>query len=262
MAAEVCVDRPGRNAAQKAHRLLIRFAARDVVNVDDVAAFASHVCDDDHRISSASAKLSRFICRGGNRIGEVERRDVRGDGRIRRVRRRQSDDADARAGDGDDDRLLRPRRRLSCRFLHEVRREERPLRELCVFLERAEGILIGMAGNGVGTDGTVIEFMIADSGRGIADGVVRERDRFAFEEIGLERPLIEIAGVDHDHAARIRCPQGIEVRREDCQTAVRRLIVMAVEPAVNVGGPDDHDVHRFMGSRRRARARREQQEEE
>ena len=48
-----------------------------------------------------------------------------------------------------------------------------------------------MKGNGVGTGGAEIEFMIADRGRGVSDRVVPAHDRLAFEQIRFEKGRLE-----------------------------------------------------------------------
>ena len=98
------------------------------------------------------AQLLRRADRRRDRIAEIERRHVRRHRHVRRVGRRQTDDADLHAVRLDDRVALRPRRRFAGRLLRQVRGEERELRRFRVLLQRAERILARRARDGIGTD--------------------------------------------------------------------------------------------------------------
>ena len=68
----------------------------------EVAAAAAHMSDDNHRVDVLCAQITSSVDGCGNRIGKRERGDVRSDRDIRRIRRRETDDADACGTDRDD----------------------------------------------------------------------------------------------------------------------------------------------------------------
>src|SRR5207253_7538535 len=97
------------------------------------------------------------------------------------------------------------------------------------------------------------ELVIADCRGGIAEGVVALHDRLALEDVRFERALKQIAAVDEDDAPAVRGAQRIDVTLQNGQAApvidaaVLQRVVVAGEPAVDIGRADEDDVHRTGG---------------
>ena len=189
------------------------------------------------RAASASERRGQRRNRQAPRVG----RHCRG----QRFGCEQADDADADAGDVDDDRGLDvgPGDWPAGGLVDEIRGKERKpcLGRAC--LERAPWVLVRSLRRASRSDWTEVELVITDRRRGVADDVVSRDDRRAFVEVRLERPLKEIATVEEDDAAVVRRPRRPQVRdisrkkRESAASLVRE------DSAVQVGGADDRQRH-------------------
>ena len=162
-------------------------------------------------------------------------------GRGQRLGCEQADDADADAGDVDDDRGLdvRPGDRPAGGLVDEIRSKERKpcLGRAC--LERAPRVLVRSLRRASRSDGTEVELVIAYRRRGVADDVVSRDDRRAFVEVRLERPLKEIATVEEDDAAAVRGPCRSQVRDISRKKREPAAALVREDGAVQVGCADD-----------------------
>ena len=118
------------------------------------------------------------------------------------------DNAHAHAGDVDNRRRpdVRPADRHPGGLFDDVRGEKRKPRLGRPGLQRAAGVVLRRRRRRRAADRAVVEFMVADGGGGVAERVVRGHDHLAFVQVGLERPLKQIAGIQQQHAAAVGLP--------------------------------------------------------
>ena len=130
---------------------------------------------------------------------------------------------------------------LAGRLVDDVGDEQRKLGLARARLEGTAAILAGLRGD-VGADRPVVELVVADRRRGVAERVVRANDVGAFGEVRLERALKQIAGVDEHHATAVGRARRANVRDEPAEQR------QPLERAVQIVRADDRDHVRVTGA--------------
>ena len=139
-----------------------------------------------------------------------------------------------------------PGHRFAGLAIHDIRRQKGKVGLGGARLESAARIVAGNHGPRRGPDGAEIEFVIADGGRAVAQGIVVAHHRGTLGHVGLQRAQEHVARVEEHHrasAARSRLAQILHVA---CQPGQSLDVSVQIARA--------HHREDYLGRRRRVRA--------
>ena len=225
-----------------------RQVARIVEAVTPATGVGRH--DDDRRAGRPQgAGLRRD---GGHERRNVQPHGIRRDGGRQGARGHHTDDTDLDACglDQHGGPHVPPRDGPSRRLIDQVGRQVREPRFSRPLLQRPAWVIGRPARRRGRTDGPEIELMIADGGRGVAEGVVRRHDIRAFGQVRLEGALEGVARVDQQHRATIpgaRSTQVVHVPAEGHQSTAA---IAGHHATVDVIGADDRQRDGTLSPRR------------
>ena len=234
------VDEPPGQRAHHVEHLGGTLARGEVGRVGELRADPPGVRGDDHDTRAPGAQrrgLRRNRCRQRRHREPV---NVGRQGHRQCAGSHHPDDAhrDPRGVDHHRRPNVRPRHGSPGGFVDEVGGQERKPRLCGPGLEGAAQV--GVAGGAVPrVDGAVLEVVVADGRRGVAERVVGVDDQRALRQVGFDAPLIGIAGVDEEHGAAIGGARGSQVRHVAAEQREAALPAFGEDAAVQVGRADD-----------------------